>query len=92
MASKSLCRAPLGTSDRNVVYLVPTHRSEGDFLKETKLERDRDLFVDTYSDLDELTETVTASRNVCEDLRIPRKFVHVFPNNKPWMSRLATCW
>lgn len=36
---------------------------------------DRDLFVDTSSD--ELTEA--AYRNVCEDLIIPRKFVHVFP-------------
>lgn len=37
--------------------------------------------------MDELTETVTAYIIFCEDLIILRKFVHIFPNNKPWVSK-----
>ena len=48
---------------------------------------DWDLFVDTCSDLDDLTETVTSYINFCEDLIIPRKLISIFPNNKPWVSK-----
>ena len=38
-------------------------------------------------DLDELTETVSDYVKFCKELIIPKKCIHIFPNNKPWVSK-----
>ncbi len=45
------------------------------------------MFRESCSDLDELTETITAYINFCEDSFIPKKTIHIFPNKKPWVSK-----
>lgn len=102
---KTFCRAPLGMSDHNVMYLVPLYKS---VLEKTKQERrlvpvgseesinplqdcfsctNWDVFINACVDLDELTETVSAYVTFCEDLVIPKKEIHIYPNNKPWVTK-----
>ncbi len=102
-AYKALCRAPLGASDHNTVYLVPSYKP---LLRRNKPERRlvphwseesllclQDCFNctdwDVFScpNLDELTETVTSYITFCENLVIPQKSFSVYPNNKPWVSK-----
>lgn len=82
-AFKSFSRAPLETSDHNTVYLVPTYKpilketkpehwsvwstESSQHIQDCFHCTDWDMFRESCSDLDELTETVTAYINFCED-------------------------
>ena len=46
-----------------------------------------DMFIDSTSDLNELTDTITEYVNFCVDSCIPRKQVKAYPNNKPWITK-----
>ncbi len=48
---------------------------------------DWDLFKNTCSDLDVLTDTVSSYISFCENMVIPCKTCVIFPNNKPWISK-----
>lgn len=37
--------------------------------------------------LDDLTETVTAYTNFCDDMTVPNKSISIFPNYKLWFSK-----
>ena len=47
---------------------------------------DWDVFRNSCSSLDELTDVVTSYVSFCVDTVIPVKKCKVFPNNKPWVS------
>ncbi len=44
-------------------------------------------FVQSSSDIDELTEVVSSWVAYCEDTVIPKKVVKIYPNNKPWVRK-----
>ena len=46
-----------------------------------------DVFTDNCSDPDELVDTVTSYVKFCEETVIKTKSVHVYPNNKPWVTK-----
>ena len=48
---------------------------------------DWDVFVDSSSDLSELTESVCGYIDFCVECTIPQKTVKDFPNNKPWITK-----
>jgi len=48
---------------------------------------DWSMFKEVCSDLDELTETVSAYIQFCTDTLIPQKKVRIYPNNKPWVTK-----
>ena len=48
---------------------------------------DWDMFVDSASDIHELTDTVSAYIEFCDDAIIPTKKVKCYPNNKPWINK-----
>ena len=48
---------------------------------------DWDVFRNSCSSLDELTDVVTSYVSFCVDTVIPVKKCKVFPNNKPWVSK-----
>ena len=45
------------------------------------------VFEDSAKDIDELTDTVCSYITFCEDIVIPKKYVKVYPNNKPWVTK-----
>ena len=47
---------------------------------------DRDVFVDSASDINELTESVCGYVEFCVERAIPQKTVNMFPNDKPWIT------
>ncbi len=68
--------------------LVPVWSSEAaEHLKDCFFCTDWDLFKESCSDLDDLTETVTGYINFCEDMIIPKKPINIFSNNKPWLTK-----
>ncbi|KAG7489287.1 hypothetical protein JOB18_008764 [Solea senegalensis] len=46
-----------------------------------------DVFKDSCTNLDELTDTVVNYITFCEEMIIPRKTITLYPNNKPWVSK-----
>ena len=44
------------------------------------------FFVDSSSDINELTESVCGHTDFCVECTIPQKTVKMFPNNKPWIT------
>ena len=46
-----------------------------------------DVFVDSSSDLSELTESVCGYIDFCAEYTIPQKTVKYFHNNKPWITK-----
>ncbi len=46
------------------------------------------MFKESCSDIHELTDVVSRYVTFCEDSVIPKKTVKVFPNSKPWVSKL----
>ena len=48
---------------------------------------DWDVFVDSSSDINELTESVCGYTDFCVECTIPQKTVKMFPNNKPWITK-----
>ena len=48
---------------------------------------DWDMFKDSCTDIDELTDVVCSYVTFCENMIIPTKTIKVYPNNKPWMSK-----
>ena len=48
---------------------------------------DWDVFVDSASDINELTESVRGYVELCVERAIPQKTVKMFPNNKPWITK-----
>ena len=48
---------------------------------------DWDDFVDSSSDINELTESVCGYIDFCVECTIPQKTVKMFPNNKPWITK-----
>ena len=46
-----------------------------------------DVFVDSSSDLSELTESVCGYIDFCVECTIPQKTVKMLPNNKPWITK-----
>ena len=48
---------------------------------------DWSVFIDSSSDIDELTETVSSYIKFCEDLIVPSKKVKCYSNNKPWITK-----
>lgn len=48
---------------------------------------DWDVFVDSSSDINELTESVCGYIDFCVECTIPQKTVKMFPNNKPWITK-----
>ena len=46
-----------------------------------------DVFYDTCSDLNKLTQTVLSYISFCVDTNIPQKNITVYPNNKPWVTK-----
>ena len=47
---------------------------------------DWNVFKDSASDIDELTDTVCCYISFCEESAIPTKHVKVYANNKPWVT------
>lgn len=47
---------------------------------------DWNVFVDSSSDLDELTDFVSSWVSYCEDIVTPGKMVKVYPNSRPWVK------
>ena len=48
---------------------------------------DWDVFVDSASDIKELTESVCGYVEFCVERAIPQKTVKMFLNNKPWITK-----
>ena len=48
---------------------------------------DWDVFVDSSSDINQLTESVCGYIDFCVECTIPQKTVKYFPNNKPWITK-----
>ncbi|KAK0134267.1 hypothetical protein N1851_030177 [Merluccius polli] len=48
---------------------------------------DLDMFKDSCSDIDELTDVISSWVSYCEDTVIPIKAVKVYPNSKPWVTK-----
>ena len=48
---------------------------------------DWDVFVDSSSDINELTESVCGYTDFCVECTIPQKTSKMFPNNKPWITK-----
>ena len=48
---------------------------------------DWDVFVDSASDIKELTESVCGYVEFCVERAMPQKTVKMFPNNKPWITK-----
>ncbi len=46
-----------------------------------------DVFKDTCTDLEMLTNIVSGYIAFCEEMIIPRKMITIYPNNKPWVSK-----
>ena len=44
---------------------------------------DWEMFVESCSDINELTDTVTEYIKFCEDNVVPRKKIKIYPNNRP---------
>ena len=97
-----MCRPPLGRSDHNVVHLLPKYRqkvkTEGTQTKSCQLwihdsiEELRGCFEATNWDVftnnsTELVDTVTSYVKFCEETVIKTKSGHLYPNNKPWVSK-----
>ena len=98
-----MCRPPLGQSDHNVVHLLPKYRqkvkTEGTQTNSCQLwthdsieelcgcfeAMNWDVFTDNCTDLD----VCRHGNIVCEILQtvIKTKSVHVYPNNKPWVTK-----
>ena len=47
----------------------------------------RDVFTDNCTDPDELVDTVSSYVTFCEETVIKTKSVHVYPNNKAWVTK-----
>lgn len=47
---------------------------------------DWDVFYDSCSTIDELTDVISNYISFCEEMLIPRKTIKIFPNNKPWFT------
>ncbi|KAJ8047182.1 hypothetical protein HOLleu_06113 [Holothuria leucospilota] len=45
------------------------------------------VFIESSSDINELTETVSAYIQFCEDTIIPSKQIKCYSNNKPWITK-----
>ena len=99
------CRPALGRSDHNVVHLLPKYRQkvniEGTQTKSCQLwthdsiEELRGCFEATNWDVftnnsTELVDTVTSYVKFCEETVIKTKSVHVYPNNKAWVTKDLT--
>ena len=102
-AYRPVCRPPLGQSDHNVVHLLPKYRqkvkTEGTQTNSCQLwthdsteelhgcfeAMNWDVFTDNCTDLD----VCRHGNIVCEILQtvIKTKSVHVYPNNKPWVTK-----
>ena len=48
---------------------------------------DWDAFVDSASEINELTESVCGYVEFCVERAMPQKTVKMFPNNKPWITK-----
>ena len=48
---------------------------------------DWDVFVDSASDINELTESVSGYVEFCVERAIPQKTIKMFPNDKPWITK-----
>ncbi len=48
---------------------------------------DWDMFKESSTDIDELTDVVSSWVSYCENSVIPEKFVKIYPNSKPWISK-----
>ena len=46
-----------------------------------------DVFTSDIQSLESLTNIVSSYINFCEDMLIPSKFVKIYPNTKPWVTR-----
>ncbi len=44
-----------------------------------------DIFKETSSDIDELTDIISSYVTFCDDNMIPKKTFKIFPQNKPWV-------
>ena len=47
---------------------------------------DWSVFEAAFTDLDELTDTVTSYISFCEDMCVPTKTLCTFSNNEPWFT------
>jgi hypothetical protein len=102
-AYKSMARAPIGGSDHNSIYLIPTYRQKLKTVKPTvksikvwttdSLETLKGCFECTDWSifegvtLDEMTETITGYITFCVETVVPSKTVKIYPNNKPWITK-----
>jgi hypothetical protein len=55
-------------------------------LKDCLESTDWAALTDSTHDLEEAADTVSEYIRLCEDLVIPKKKLHIFPNNKPWVT------
>ena len=44
------------------------------------------LFMDSALNMDEWTDTVCSYISFCEDSVVPKKYVKVYANDKPWVT------
>ena len=58
-----------------------------DRLQDCFEQTDWNVFIDSSTDLNELTDTISAYIHFCEDAIIPSKRVKCFSNNKPWITK-----
>lgn len=48
---------------------------------------DWEMFNDSCTDIDKLTDVICSYLTFCKTMIIPTKMIKVYPNNKPWMSK-----
>lgn len=91
---------PLGSSDHNIVHLLPTYKSV--LQRERRVDiwsdesslalqgcfdcADWSVFQDSSDDIHELTDALCSYIQFCKDTVIPSMKVKVYPNNKPRVS------
>lgn len=51
---------------------------------------DFDMFKNSCSDIDELTDVISSWVSYCKDTVIPNKAIKVYPNSKPWVTKSLT--
>ena len=99
-AYKAQLKAGLGSSDHDMVHLVPVYKQ--------KLKREKPQVKEVREWLNDSTEalracfectdwkTLTDASTIdmatevvkfCEDMIIPKKNIKIFPNSKPWVSK-----
>ena len=81
-----MCRPPLGRSDQTKSCQLWTHDSIQE-LRGYFEATNWGVFTDNCTDPDELVDKVTSYVKFCEESIIKTKPVHVYPNNKPWVTK-----